>query len=52
MEPLDRITTLLTGSNGKWAYGGCNLEAEEALRHELKGAQTLVHENGLVAKTK
>lgn len=51
MQPLDRATALLSESDGKWAYGGCNLEAEEALRQELKDAQTLAEENGLVAKT-
>ena len=50
MQPLDRATTLVLGSDGKWAYGGCDMEAEEALRHELKDAQILVEENGLVAK--
>ncbi|KAG0562056.1 hypothetical protein KC19_9G114300 [Ceratodon purpureus] len=50
IEPLDKATALLSDSDGRWAYGGCNREAEEALRQELKDAQILAEENGLVAK--
>ena len=50
MQPLDRATALLSESEGQWTYGGCNREAEEALRQELKDVQTLAEENGLAAK--
>lgn len=50
MQPLYRATAILSESDGKWVYGGCNREAEEALRQDLKDAQALAEENGLAAK--